>query len=291
MGIGLAVAIGLTAILLMIPLPPRWLSPAVGKLLDFGHVPLFAALAIVIEKLTGRRRVAILLCIVAAAGAESLQYLTGRTGNWPDLIRGLIGTVVGLQILNAFEPEKAGRRAKELFIAAMIGAGPVLETIPVLADEWSARSSFPVLADFRSRFELERWRPYQATIARKPEGAGHVGELHLDPGPSPYSGAEFFTISEDWSTMKSLAVTFRVIDGPITLAMTIRDHRASLEHNDRFNYSGRFDEGEHTITLPLATIAAGPKTSPLDLTWMRSINLFIEATRARTLDVISIRLE
>ena len=76
------VVIGSAAVLLLAPLPTGWRAGWREKLLDFGHVPLFAVLVVALRGGLGVRPGWSVLVAVAAAGlVEVIQPAVGRTGD------------------------------------------------------------------------------------------------------------------------------------------------------------------------------------------------------------------
>jgi hypothetical protein len=96
-----SLAVLLTGVLLLMPLPRHWQGGGWrNTLLDLGHVPLFAALTLALRGALGGQWYRPVLVSVAVAGlAEILQAGTSRSPSFPDFLHGSLGALaVGLVI-------------------------------------------------------------------------------------------------------------------------------------------------------------------------------------------------
>src|SRR5204863_55999 len=79
---------------LLVPLPNQYRGPWLMKLLDLGHLPLFAVVTVCFWWLGGRRTwLAFGLASLLAVAAEVAQPFTGRSGEVLDVIRGMLGAL------------------------------------------------------------------------------------------------------------------------------------------------------------------------------------------------------
>src|SRR5262245_11348990 len=126
-------ALAAVAALLLAPLPSAWMGPWQGKILDLGHVPLFAVLVVVLRG-TGNSLGLSLLAAVAVAGvAEVVQPHVGRTGDWGDFARGVLGALAGAAAVRAWQRRRSPRRlAGYLALVVALPAWPVAVALPYL---------------------------------------------------------------------------------------------------------------------------------------------------------------
>src|SRR5262245_17733404 len=90
---GLAIiCLGLAVAGLLAPLPNQNRSALVSQPLGAGHLPLFVLVTVCFWRIVGRRTwLAVCLAVVLAVAAEVGQTLSGRSGEWLDVVRGLLG--------------------------------------------------------------------------------------------------------------------------------------------------------------------------------------------------------
>ena len=96
--LGLAITcLGLAVAGLLMPLPNQNRSAWVSKLLDAGHVPLFALVTVCFWRIVGRRLwLAFSLAVALAVAAEVCQTFSGRSGELLDVVRGLLGALMAV---------------------------------------------------------------------------------------------------------------------------------------------------------------------------------------------------
>ena len=118
-----------------------------------------------------------------AAGAEGLQRLTGRSGNWADFLRGACGILavaawygwpacLTVQQAAASRPARAGgglahwlaRSWRPLLLTALLLIWPLAEAYPILVDAWSGWRQFPVIASFSGQCLPPRGKRGKNTI-------------------------------------------------------------------------------------------------------------------------------
>lgn len=295
-GIVALTVVVLSIALLLIPLPAGWKYPWVDKVFDLGHLPLFAVLSFSIARATGHRAIALVLCAVLAIATEVLQGLVGRSTDLADGVRSVLGTLIGLLGTPRRDPARPWWERHPAPVAFLLLAWPILDAIPVLSDSLDAWRRFPILCDFSTRWQTERWR-YGETQARlerthDPVQPGEwLGRLDLLALGHPYPGAQFLPSMDDWRGYRTLCLEFHV-DKPMTLNLSIRDHRVEMEFFDRVNFAKRYSPGWHRECLDLATLASQPRHAPLDLGWVRVLTLYIGGAEApRTMLIKKISLE
>jgi hypothetical protein len=272
-------AVALAGLLLLVPLPRAWQGGWRSKLLDLGHVPLFAVLTFALRP-AGRgpwHRPA-LLAVALAGLAELLQAGVGRSADFYDFLRGAAGALAAGLVLRAWQgPRTAGRLAVHALAALALLAWPVADAAPRLLDAWEGRRDFPTLADFATRRQLLRWQGQQATLTRvaDPTGeGGWVGRVEFLPGPSPYPGAALEPVERDWARYSRLCWSFAVEGRPLTLVFSVRGQ------GGHYQTEKTFGPGEHVFELDLALAAERSRPGPLDLSDVRLAQVFIVRPKA-----------
>ena len=137
-------------VLLLAPLPRGLLGIWQGELLDFGHVPLFAGLVLVLRASWGPPLGRAVIISIAVAGlAELIQPQVGRTGDWFDFFRGGIGALAAAAAIRAYEIRRSPARAATFLVLALaLPTWPLVEVFPYVADTIHGYRAFPVITDF-----------------------------------------------------------------------------------------------------------------------------------------------
>ena len=271
------VVVAAAAVLLLAPLPVGMRTGWRAKLLDFGHVPLFAVLVVALRGGLGLRLGWSVLVVVAAAGlVEVVQPHVGRSGDWGDFARGALGALAAAAVIRAAGSCRA-RAVGWLAVAAGLVAWPVAEVAPCLIDAAEAHRAFPVLASFETDRELLRWEWHQAELARVPDPdrpGGWAGRLDLLPGPEPYPGAGLHPVVADFRGHRRLCCRFRVVGGPLELVISVRTGTGDPRRTTHAQVERTYAEGEHTVRLDLGALTAAARPDPLDLSDVRYVQFF-----------------
>ena len=279
---------------------------SLDRVWDLGHIPAFGLFAYLlvtrraqmVQQSFGRQLLVCLLVILPASCLiEIMQAAIGRTFSLHDIIKNLIGTVVALIF---FSPARATLRKKTigcLRIAAI--AALLIATTPVaiaLIDETFARRNFPVLSDFETPFERDRWSDRQdLRIDRQIKSQG-AASLRIGLQPLVYSGARIGYFPRDWRGFKLLSVDLYNPDSdPIQLTVRVNDkaHNQRGHHfHDRFNRTYILEQGWRTIAIPIEDIRLAPRSRTMDLHDMSDFMVFtalLSGPRTLYLDNLHLR--
>jgi hypothetical protein len=213
---------------------------------------------------------------------ELIQAGFERTPDTGDLFRNLIGALCGI----AFSG-RAGRifsarvrRGFQVFVIAMVA----LQIYPVavaLIDEHRARQQFPVLSDFESPFEIQRWRGgADFAIDHTVRYTGRAS-LRVALNTETYSGISLGYFPQNWHGFSQFQVrAFNPAEKSLSITCRIHDAihtNGAQRYSDRFNRTFTLLRGWNTITIPMEEIRSAPATRKMDLGHMRVIGIF--ATR------------
>jgi hypothetical protein len=289
-----ALVLGLVAVVLVMPLPNHYRSPWLQKLMDLGHVPLFALLMVCVWLLV-RRRIWLAIGIVTAMAiaAEIGQGFAGRSQDPLDILRSLIGAAIGALALHLFRRPIRWRSITTGLVAVLaLAAWPIWDSVPVLIDAVWAYRAFPVLSDFSSPWEARRWLLTGAVLERQPAadlGRPWIGQLHVDASGG---AAILFPVVRDWSSYQRLSVTFSFAGDPLDILISVRDGRPVAPPRRRFDLEQRYTAGKHGVVIDLVELGAGTRFAPLDLSRVQSFHFVVtQSAGPRTLFVHSVTLE
>lgn len=254
---------------------------------NLAHLGYFALLAWALTLLpqVARRKLSLqfglpLAAVFVLGGTiELIQPHFGRIASWSDLGLDLVGGLLGLLFFAAGRRRLhrgllAGGRLAGLALVGLALAGPAV----TLWDMGQAARSFPVLGDFESHFEAERWT--RGTIDHSVARHGHAS-LKVVLTTARYSGTTLFRCLGNWQGYSALALS---IDnpgpGPLRLTISVRDwenlHRGG-RHDDRFNRTFFLTTGWNDLRIPMREIKNAPAHRSLDLANLREVVIF--ATR------------
>lgn len=289
-------AVLLAAVLLFSPLPGAVAGGWRGTLLDFGHVPLFAALVFV-WSVPDRSPWRYALLAAALAGlVEVVQYFVGRSADWGDLFRGVLGAFAAAAGLTAWRSRRRPVRAVAFVLLAVgLLTWPVIDSGPRLFDAYEGYRDFPVLAKFETQRELLRWGSRQAELTRTPDPANPgrwVGRLDFHPGPGKYPGARMEPVTREFRGYRWLCCAFEVEGGPLPVMISVRGGPLVDGHTVHFQAGRVYGPGPQLVRLDLPAQAATADPVPLDLADVRQVLFFVlQPKEVRTILIRRVWLE
>lgn len=282
-------------VLLFLGGPESWQHlRSLKELWNLGHIVYFAILTILLNNwsvvaarsIRIRWIVSLSLVLVLGVLIELLQYGTSRTPDLLDISRDVAGCLLVL----AFYPRfiTGWHQRSRLVMQILVGVILLVHLWPftaALADEISARYQFPVLADFSTGLELQRWQG-EARIERvklEPVKDDHQLKIYLTT--SLYSGTGLKYLPADWSEYEAVNLKFyQPSPEPLRLTIRIHDDRHNNAYSDRFNKNFSLTKGWTTITIPLNQVRDALALRKMDLKAIRDISFFVvKLTKPRTL--------
>jgi hypothetical protein len=282
----LLLLIALVAFVLFVPLPHAWRSTWRSKLLDLGHIPLFALVTVALYRnlrlgLTG----AFCVATASAGVCELLQAAAHRSADISDFLRGAIGSLIAVLLVTG--SRRPHRWVLCTAASVMLLIWPVADATPRLWDAWTAYQAFPVISDFETRWASHRWYKDNATVECV-KGLGHVNFFPTTRGTS---GIILFPVIQDWSRYRYLCCDF-FLPGEMTLLISVRDGRRIVGDRKRFDLQQQYEVGNHKVKIDLQSLARGDEFAPLDLTRIQSFHIVArDLQHSRELILEHVRLE
>lgn len=262
---------------------------SVRELWSLGHVAYFALVVYqliewkLLEKFRLRVQWVIFLLFTLLLGTsiELLQYGTNRTPDVGDISRDIMGCLLVLAFYPGMLVHSSRQWVRNVrFTVIVLFFFHLLPFSQSLLDEINARLQFPVLSDFETAFELDRWTgsATREVVNLDPLTPSH--QLKIGYNTELYSSASMQYLIQDWSQYTTL--NFRILQPlsePLRISIRVHDeqHQSGLnpfQHNDRFNRSFYLKQGWNDITIPLQDIRMAAKSRQIDLSRIRNINLF-----------------
>ncbi len=245
---------------------------------DFGHVICFALWGrIVLERwvMAGRpgfwpAAAAVLgFALVVGGGVELVQGVFRRSPDLGDLGYDLVGGLLALAFFpwNPRLSRFGGFGLKT--VAVVLGLFCLYPAAHALTDDILARRSFPVLADFETPCELDRW---EGTSHRSIVGglsAHGRAAMRIELVPGKYSGASLRHPVADWRGYQALVFSiFNPSDIPLSLVCRIDDRlhgERGYRYRDRFNRTFMAEPGWTEVSIALDEVARAPEGRLMDL--------------------------
>ena len=237
-----------------------------------------------LNRLRPLNRLLLLAGVVFGAGLliEGLQYGTARSADWQDIGRNMLGC---LGAICWTPPLYRNLKPAALWIGrfgcVLLGLLAVAPLGGSLADTYLAQRDFPVLADFETPLELDRW---SGDAHRERSMAVRLyGQYALKVmlGTTTYSGVSLNTFPRDWRAYRALEISIYNPDQDV-IDMTCRIHdrrhvQGTQRYQDRFNHRYAIQPGWNRIRIPLKDVQAAPEGRSMDLRAVMAVGLF--ATR------------
>ena len=260
---------------------------------DLGHVlffflatRLFLLVAAKRQK-TKQRPFFFLQVFVSALGLGILielaqKALGGRSVDGWDVYRDLLGCAGAYTVSELFPV--INRR----FVLPAIGIMLLVTTaswplVRSLVDENIARRQFPVLADFETPFEQNRFIP-GSRLRRVEKVAAHGRfSLRVQLTTATYSGASLFYFPHDWRGYTTLNFSVYNPDKQeLPLHCRIHDvhHRQhGMRFSDRFHQLFALHPGWNRCQVSLADVRTAPRTRLMDMAHIESFAFFVVRQR------------
>jgi hypothetical protein len=296
---GLAASI--LGLLLFLELFEPWNSTLLWReIFNFGHLPLFGMIGILLLRLTGltvggrlsvlsRYGAALAITILLAALSEVVQIGGPRDADFYDFLRDVAGALSFLLVHLSYDrvarqstPAIAAKQKRSLFplaAAALI----VVSAFPLvrLSIAWVNRDRmFPTLFSFEHWWEQPFVNADNAAAnvvsqqkAERSRTANHV--LRVDFRAATYTGLILQDFSPDWRGYTYLGFSvYSWSSEVVRLRLRIDDAQAHNRRDDRFERIIDLQPGKTEIRLPLAEIERGPRDRRLSMEQIKRIVMF-----------------
>ncbi len=266
---------------------------------NLGHILYFALLVLLFSRWSLFMRLPLLWCWVLLIGltlisgfvVELLQYGTARRADLMDVSRDLCGALLMLAFHPAFVDHSKVLLKRLLQI--IVGAFLIYHLLPVfiaITDETIAREQFPVLSDFSTPFELDRWKGN----GKREVVEGYAGkpgkQMKISLQPNRYAGVGMEYMPADWSSYRFVNLDiYSEYEKPLSLTVRVHDDRhqtvePSYLFNDRFNKRFQIVKGWNKIRIDLAEVKQAPHKRAMDMQNIADISFFLSSVKsAKTL--------
>ncbi len=201
----------------------------------------------------------------------------GRSPDINDIVRNQLGCLITLSFFCSGK-RRWKRGLLVLFrISVLILVGIAMYPLTrAVIDEQTAFRQFPLLSDFETVFEADRWKGKE--LFRVEEGVARHGQhsLRVQLTTDIYSGVSLFYFPGDWQGFESLHVSvYFPAEGQLKLVCRIHDSAHNNEYTDRFNRSFVLETGWNDLVISLADIQNAPVTRLLNMKKIENLGFFV----------------
>jgi hypothetical protein len=269
---------------------PDYYSPrSYITLWDLGHILFFTIFSyLVLLNLSNNTKKSFLWQGVYTVSIVSLlsvlieltQAGSSRSPSFWDAVRNIIGCLIALSFFASANKTIPKRRFRALQTTTVISVAIAL--VPFLrsaSDELIALNQFPVLSDFETPSEADRWAGNSRFSIDHSVYFHGKSSLKVMLNTSLYSGASLKYFPGDWHKYRLLHLSiFNPDKEAINITVRIHDKRHSLTgqaYTDRFNRSYHLLEGWNHIRIPLDEVANAPENRRLELDNVQLLGLFV----------------
>ncbi|MCL2459448.1 MAG: hypothetical protein FWF31_11555, partial [Desulfobulbus sp.] len=207
-------------------------------------------------------------------------FVDDRSPDIYDVLRNLLGCLTAFAF--CIRPRLFQTRWRQLALQLWVFGLLALAACPLaraVFDESVARFQFPVLADFETPFECDRWNNVsQLRLAREYVRHGsHAARLQLST--AEYSGIALVHFPRDWRDYHSLHFSvYNPDSAPLQLNSRIHDmhHKEhGMEFQDRFNQAFALAPGWNDLAIALDQVKAAPQGRAMDMEHIEGFGLFV----------------
>ena len=289
--LGVFLAIG--SVLLFVGGPDYYSSRSFKHFWDIGHIVYFMLFTGLLTRwrfvarmpLSGQWASMLLITLLSGALIEVLQHGTARTPDSWDVLRDVTGSLVAL----VFGYPGSGLRPAALRHSLRVAVLTLLliQLWPVtrsLVDEAIARHQFPVLSDFETPFEIDRWTGNAGLSVLGMPSISRGKLLKLALTTDRYSGATLNHFDGDWRSFTTLNISLYNPDvKPLGITCRIHDVQhtdGNEEYADRFNRRFLLKQGWNQLEIDLHAVEESPAGRHMDMSRIRGLQLFVTALPA-----------
>jgi VanZ family protein len=228
---------------------------------------------------------------------ELIQVRFHRAPEVGDVMRDVIGSLITISFFSPSRKaiSKFSLRLMQTCVVLMLlfGTYPLARA---LADEYTAKDQFPLLSDFETAFEIDRWGENpDLTINRKIAFHGE-SSLKVPLSTQLYSGVSFLYFPRNWRNFHSLKfAVFNPSVASLTIGCRINDIRhfeTGGEYYDRYNARFLLRNGWNHITIPIRDISNAPIGRKMDMSKIQMVSVYVKKlTNPGEIYIDHVRLE
>ena len=284
--------------------PDYYDKPVIKELWQSGHFMLFFFLSFylfVYSKLNCiegiKRSITILgMLLLAALLTETLQLLVGRNFEAKDILNDLLGTLTGLLIPYCRFKSNPGRSVLLVLLFTSLFFFSQKPLISEVIREMRIQWDFPVLSDFETPSQIDRWQPDFAKLSiSESKVKDDRFSMRAELLPGKYPGIILTHFHRNWQGYQFIDFSIYLdAEYPMDLRIKIHDrqHPASgYNYKDRFNDNLSLKPGWNDFSLSLQAIEDAPEERSMNMKKIVTLSLFtVDLKQNTTLFIDNVRL-
>jgi len=219
-----------------------------------------------------------LLVFVLGVVVEGLQmFFDGRSPDPQDILRNQLGCLIALAFFSS--GERHLRRKVLLQFQFLVIILVLVVMVPLgraVVDECIALNQFPLLSDFETPFEIDRWKEDAVfSVSEDVARHGHHSlKVHLTT--DTYSGVGLVYFPKNWRIYENLFISIYFHgEGQLELVCRVHDFEHNNEYKDRFNKSYLLEKGWNDLVIPFVDIENAPEKRLLNMNKIKNLKLFV----------------
>jgi len=213
-----------------------------------------------------------------------------------DLFRNFIGAGIAICFLLPVRKKfPTGAIAISKTILIILVGFQIYPIAKALIDEHHARRQFPILSDFQTASQIDRWEGDAAISIENIIGKAGNRAMRADLDTQRYSGVALKYFPRNWQGYRYFEYrVYNPTEKPIKITCRIHDRMHTLGpqlYEDRFNKTRSFSSGWHTFTIALDDVRIAPSNREMDLSQIYAVGLFAtQLPHSRTIYIDDVRL-
>jgi hypothetical protein len=220
------------------------------------------------------------ITLLIGVSIEFMQYGAARTPDTGDVLLDLTGSLLVLVFgSSGLALQPANWRLSLQVTVLMLLLVQLWPLTKSLIDEAIARQQFPLLSDFETPFETDRWAgSARLTVVSMPSvSQGKLLKLLLTT--IKYSGVKLNYFDGNWISARTLKISLYNPDvNPLQITCRIHDLQHAdghEEYEDRFNHRFLLVQGWNHIEIDLDEVKESPASRSMDMSRIRGFGLFV----------------
>jgi hypothetical protein len=226
-----------------------------------------------------------LVVLLIGISIEIIQTgIHGRISSAGDILRNQLGVLVTFAFFT-------GKTKKIIFYRIAVSLLVCVAITPLtkaVIDELTALRKFPILANFTTPFEVDRWEPTNLQGMQKSITEDGVTALKLQLTTKKYSGASLFYFPGNWKDYNNLFIRiYSPEKEKLTLFCRIHDQDHNGHYNDRFKRSFILDAGWNNLVIAIDDIQHAPEHRLMNLKKIEELTLFVMQQKQKRVIYVS----
>jgi len=273
--------------------PDYYSSRSFKYLWDMGHIAYFSLFAVLLlrwrivatRSLLWQWTIILVATLLVGVSIELLQYGTSRTPSAWDVLHDLAGSVLVL----VFGPpgssmRPAGWRHLLQLVVLLLVSLQLWPLTKSLIDEAVGRQQFPVLSDFETPFEIDRWQGNAIASVETVPSISRGRLLKISFATSRFSGISLKYFDGNWTPFHTLKISLYNPDvRPLQIRFRVHDLQHAdghEEYEDRFNRHVLLVPGWNHIEIDLHEVKESPASRSMDMGRIRGLGLYVASQPA-----------